>query len=193
MISSTIATGTTNACALHSKARRVEDRHRERDAQRERGAPARLRAQRDLAPELLREALHDVHPEPAAARLRGLVARREPRQSQELEQGRVRPGHLSPRPPRHRLAIDAAPVVRHAELNLRVRPLEARDREHPLLGLARPPPLLRGLDAVIDGVPDEVHDGGEDPLRDRFIELGPPGVDLKPHRLPCRRPEARAR
>ena len=88
--------------------------------------------------------------------------------------------------------VDALPVVGHDDLEGAVRAGEARDADDGLARFAEgfTPPRL--FDAVIHGISHEVHEGGEDPLGDRLVELGAGAVEIELHGLSGRPPEAAA-
>ena len=157
---------------------------------------ARAWSQRQLAAQLVDgDALDDVHADAAAAGRRHLGLGREARARQELEQRRVGvSGTGTPARARDGRRVDAAAVVADGELELVVRALEAGDaRPAPTSGLPARPALVGRLERVIDRVAHQVDDRREDPLGDRLVELGVPGVELQARLLAGGAARGRAR
>ena len=142
--------------------------------------------------------LHDRHADAAAAGAVGLVAGREARRADQVEQRasrragrRARRGPARARARRDRGGVDAAAVVRDLEHDASRRRWPRRASACPPRGLPAASALRRRLDAVADGVAHQVQERVHHPLDQELVDLGVLAAELELDRLPVSRARSR--
>ena len=140
----------------------------------------------DRAPHRMHHVLHDVEPDAAAGDLGDLLLGREAGQEEEVEQlGLAEPtGHRGGGQPAlddlgaEPLEVDAAAVVGEDDLEhpRAVAGLQADGRHRRLAGGAA---LVGRLDAVVQGIADQVVERRLEPVEDVAIDAGGLAVDLE--------------
>ena len=177
---------------------RVGDRQRQRQLDHEARAAARLGLKRERAAQLLDRRLHHRHADAAAAGAVGLVARRESRRADQIEQrggverplGHRQTGRAGARapPPRHRCRGRR----RRSRCTTTRRRSTPPSVSVPSARLAGGQPLRRRFEAVADGVAHQVQDRIHHPLDQELVDLGVLPAQLEPHlRLPVSRARSR--
>ncbi len=144
----------------------------------------------DRAAHRVHHALHDVEADAAAGDLRDLLLGREAGQEEEIEQlGLAEPsGHRGGGQPAlddlgaEPFEVDAAAVVAEDDLEhpRAVAGLQADRRHRRLAGGAA---ILGRLDAVVQGVADQVVERRLEPVEDVAVDAGGLAVDLEPRLL----------
>src|SRR5215470_13240206 len=159
------------------------ERERDLDAEERPGAAAALDV--DEAADALDVGLDDVHADAASRDVGDRGRRRETGQEDEADQLALAHalGELGgdeaagDRLGADLLAVDAVAVVGDLDVDLAAG-VEGADAERALGGLAGGDPRLGRLDAVVDGVPDEVREGILDRFEERAVELGLLALEL---------------
>ena len=161
-----------------------DDGQRERDADREDGAPASLGGDLDHAAQPPDVAADDIHPHAAAGDAAHLFGRG--KAGMEDQAALLLPAHgrelvLARQPARQRLGrdglqIEAAAVVGEADHDVAAL-VPGGEADAAALGLAGEAPLGRAFQPVVGRVPHHVGEGIPDMLQDLPVELGVAAIE----------------